>query len=161
MQYAQTWLDYIESDSRGGTVGGTYRATMQAVNSRPLISALLRRDRRVIGSYLRRRDNLFASMQSGVNTAEFIRALQAAGVIRQDIDAAVIVHILELLGYGQLAIAEFKPQDQSPPYETVMEALADLMDRALLPEGGGDSQAGKAIFRQVTAAARAQLEQVK
>src|SRR5262245_4778639 len=161
MQYAQTWLDEIEADPRGGTVGGAYRATMRAVNSRPLISALLRRDRRVIGNYLRQRDNLFAGLQSGVNTAEFIRALQAAGAIRQDIEAAMIVHILELVGYGQLTIEEFKPRDQSPPYEAVMAALADLMDRALVPEGGGNAEAGKAIFRQITSAARAQMEQVR
>jgi hypothetical protein len=42
-----------------------------------------------------------------------------------------------------------------------MEALADLMDRGLRPDGGGDSEAGKAIFRQITAAARAQMEQAK
>jgi hypothetical protein len=42
-----------------------------------------------------------------------------------------------------------------------MEALADIMDRALLPEDGGNSEADKAIFRQITAAARAQMEQSK
>jgi hypothetical protein len=35
------------------------------------------------------------------------------------------------------------------------------MDRALLPEDGGNSEAGKIIFRQITAAARAQMEQIK
>jgi AcrR family transcriptional regulator len=161
IQYAQTWLAHVEADPRGGTIGGSYRATMRAVNSRPLITALLRRDRRVIGNYLRQRDNLFSRMESGVNTADFIRALQAAGAVRQDIDAAMIVHIVELLGYGQLTIEDFKPPDQCPPYEAVMEALADLMDRALLPGDGGNSEAGKAIFQQITAAARAQLEQIK
>ncbi len=42
-----------------------------------------------------------------------------------------------------------------------MEALADMLDRALLPEDGGDSEARKAIFRQITAAARAQMEQIQ
>ena len=47
-----------------------------------------------------------------------------------------------------------------------MEALADMMDRALRPEDGApgtgaSSEAGKAISRQITAAARAQLEQIK
>src|SRR5512135_3642128 len=44
LQYAQTWLEYIETDSRGGTIGGFYRAIFHAVNSRPLIAAMLRRD---------------------------------------------------------------------------------------------------------------------
>jgi AcrR family transcriptional regulator len=160
-QYAQAWLEQIEADPRGGSVGGTYRALFHAVNRRPLIAAMLRRDRRVMGAYLRKRDNIFAQMVSGVNPPDFIQALQGAGAIRQDIDAAVIVHILEILSYGQLIIGDFKPQDQFPPYDAVMEALAEMMDRALRPEGEGNSEAGKAIFRQITAAARAQMEQIK
>ena len=166
MQYAQTWLEQIEADPRGGTIGGFYRATFHAVNRRPLIAAMLRRDRRVVGNYLRKRDNLFARMYSGVNTPGFFQALQAAGAIRQDIDAAVILHIIEMLSYGQLTIGDFKPPDQFPPYDAVMEALADMMDRALLPEDGApgtgaNSEAGKAIVRQITASARAQMEQIK
>src|SRR5512142_2088661 len=66
MQYAETWLEYIEADPRGGTFGGSYRAIFHAVNRRPLIAAMLRRDRRVIGNYLRKRGNLFTQMLSGV-----------------------------------------------------------------------------------------------
>lgn len=161
LHYAQTWLELIEADPRGGTIGGVYRAIFHAVNRRPLIAAMLRRDRRIIGNYLRKRDNPFSQMLSEVNTLAFFQALQAAGVIRQDIDAAVIEHIVEMLSYGQLTIGEFKPLDQFPPYDAVMEALADLMDRALLPEDGGNSEAGKVIIRQITAAARAQLEQIQ
>ncbi len=174
LQYAQTWLEYIEADPRGGTIGGFYRAIFHAVNRRPLIAAMLRRDRRVVGSYLRKRDNIFSQMVSGVNTLAFFQALQAAGAIRQDIDAAVILHIVEMLSYGQLTIGDFKPPDQFPPYDAVMEALADMMDRALAPQGGApegagtgapgtdaSSEAGKEIVRQITAAARAQMEQIK
>jgi AcrR family transcriptional regulator len=167
LQYAQIWLEFIEADPRGGTIGGFYRAIFHAVNRCPLIAAMLRRDRRVIGNYLRKRDNIFTQMVSGVNTAEFFRALQAAGAIRRDIDAEVILHIVEMLSYGQLTIGDFKSSDQFPPYDAVMEALADMMDRALLPQAGdasgtgGNSEAGKAIVRQITAAARAQMEQIK
>jgi TetR/AcrR family acrAB operon transcriptional repressor len=166
LQYARTWLAQIEADPRGGTVGGFYRATMHAVNRHPLIAALMRRDRRVIGNYLRKRDNIFTQMLSGVDTLTFFQALQAAGTIRRDIDAAVIEHIVEMLSYGQLTIGDFKPADQSPPYDAVMEALADIMDRALQPEHGAsglgaNSEAGKVIVQQITAAARAQMEQIK
>lgn len=161
MQYAQTWLEQIEADPRGGTIGGYYRALFHAVNSRPLIAAMMRRDRRVIGNYLRKRDNIFAQMNSEVDTLGFFQALQAAGAIRQDMDAALILHVVEMLSYGQLTIGDFKAPDQFPPYDAVMQALADMMDRALLPADGGNSEAGKAIVRQITAAARAQLERIK
>ena len=175
MQYAETWLEQIEADPRGGTIGGFYRAIFHAVNRHPLIAAIMRRDRRVIGNYLRKRDNIFTQMLSGVDTLAFFQALQAAGAIRQDFDAAVIEHIIEMLSYGQLTISDFKPPDQSPPYDAVMEALADMMDRALAPRNessrseaalSGDasspgSEAAKAIIRQITTAARAQMEQIK
>ncbi len=165
LQYAQIWLEQIEADPRGGTIGGFYRANFYAVNSRPLIAAMLRRDRRVVGNYLRKHDNIFTQMLSGVNTIAFFQALQAAGAIRQDIDAAVIEHIVEMLSYGQLTIGDFKPADQSPPYDAVMEALADMMDRALRPADGAtgtdNSEAGKVIVQQITAAARAQMEQIR
>jgi hypothetical protein len=67
---------------------------------------------------------------------------------------------MEMLFYGQLTIGDIKPLDQFPPCDAVMEALADMIDRALLPEDGGNSEVGKAIFRQITAA-RAQMEQIK
>jgi hypothetical protein len=60
-----------------------------------------------------------------------------------------------------LTIGDFKPSDQFPPYELVMEALSDMMDRALIQADGPSSEAGKAIVRKITAEARAQLEQVK
>lgn len=165
LQYAQTWLEQIEADPRGGTIGGFYRAIFHAVNGRPLIAAMLRRDRRVVGNYLRKRDNIFTQMLSGVNTLAFFQALQEAGTIRRDIDAAVIEHVVEMLSYGQLTIGDFKPTDQSPPYQAVMDALADMMDRALQPEAGAPgadgSEAGKAIVREITAAAREQMEQIK
>jgi AcrR family transcriptional regulator len=161
MLYSQTWLEQMEADPRGGTIGGFYRATFHSVNRHPLIAAMLRCDRRVIGNYLRKRGNLFTQMLSGVNTLAYFQALQTAGAIRQDIDAAVINHIVEILSYGQLTIGDFKPPDQFPPDDAVMEALADMMNRALMPADGGNSAAGKAITRQITEAARAQLEQIK
>jgi len=161
LEYSQTWLEHIEANPGGGTVGGVYRALYHAVNGRPLMAAMMRRDRRVIGNYLLKRDNIFARMLTGVNTLEFFRALQAAGAIRQDIDATVIEHILEMLSYGQLTIGDFKPLNEFPPYDAVMEALADMLDRALRPEDGGDGEASKAVMRQITTAARAQLERIR
>jgi TetR/AcrR family acrAB operon transcriptional repressor len=161
LEYARTWLELVESDPRGGTVGGYYRATLSAVNSRPLIAALMRRDPRIVGSYLRQRDNLFAWNQAGPIVLELLRSLQKAGTIRKDVDAGVAAHIIEMLGYGQLSIAEWKPADQLPPYNLVMETLADMMDRALTPEGGGNNQAGKAVVRRFVARVIAQLERVK
>src|SRR5262249_34122205 len=125
----------------------------------PLIASLMRRDRRVIGNYLRKPDNIFAWMQAGSISVNFIEALQAAGAIRQDIDPPVAAHLLEALSYGQLTIGDFKRTDQLPPVPVVLEALADLMERWLSPEDGGNSEAGKDVIRQIVATTRERLLQ--
>lgn len=122
---------------------------------------MMRRDRRIIGHYLRKPDNLFAWIQTGSISVDFIKAMQAAGAVRQNIDPAVAAHIIDILAYGQLTIGDFKPPDQFPPYDVVMETIAEVMDRLLTPKDGGHSEAGKAVIRQVVAAAKAHLEQLK
>lgn len=160
LRYSNAWLEAIEADPGGGTLGGFYRAVSQAVNSRPLIGALIRRDSAVIGAFLRKSDSVALRMAAAVDMTHFIEALMQAGAVRQDIDAAVLGHILEILSYGQLTIGKLRPSVQFPPYEMVIDTLADLLDRALLPQGGGTSEAGKAFFRQLAATTRAQMMQI-
>jgi AcrR family transcriptional regulator len=161
LQYAQIWLKTIEADLRGGTIGGYFRATLRAINSRPFIASIMRRDRRIIGNFLRKKDNPFAWMQTEAMTLDFIQSLQAAGAVRKDVDPAVMAHILDIVAYGQLTIGDLIPPDRFPPYDEVMEAIAEMMDRLLTPEDGGDSEAGKAVFRQIVAAAQARLAEVR
>ena len=160
-QYSQIWLEALESDPRGGTIGGFYRALFRAVSSRPLMSSLLRRDRRVLGNYLRKPDTLVDQMEPAAGTVDLIKALQVVGAVRQDLDPEVTAHLLETLSYGQLTIADFKSPDQLPPFPVVMEALADMMDRWLLPEDRGNSEAGKEAMRQIVAASKERLEQMR
>jgi len=154
MQYSQTCLEALEADPRGGTVGGFYRAIFRAVNSRPLMASIMRRDRRVLGNYLRKPGNPFVWVDAGSITVDLIHTLQAAGAVRQDLDPEVTAHLLETVSYGQLTIGDFKSPEQFPPFSVVMEALASMMDRWLLPEDGGNSEAGKEVFRQIFAATK-------
>ncbi len=159
--YGQTWQAYLESDPRSGTIGGIFRGVLHAINSRPLMAAIVRRDRRVLGSYLHKPDGLLYSLQTASVGVELIQALQAAGTVRKDIDASVAAHILDMLSYGQLTISDIKSPDTFPAYEVVMETMADMMDHWLTPEDGGNSEAGKAVLRQISAVAGAQFEQMK
>lgn len=159
LQYGQTWLDHIEDDPRGGTIGGIYRAVLYAINSQPFMAAIVKRDRAVWGKYLRKPDNLFASMQSGSMWVDTLHAMQDAGAVRQDVDVAVMAHIMDILGYGMVAIDDIKDPEDSPPMDVVMETIADMMDQILTPEDGGNVEAGKAIIRRLAATARAQFGQ--
>jgi TetR/AcrR family acrAB operon transcriptional repressor len=161
LQYAQTWLERIETDPRGGTIGGIYRAVLYAINSRPLMSAIMKRDRRVVGNYLRKPGNMFESMQSKAINIDFLKALQAAGAVRQDVDPRLMSHIMDVVSYGLLTVGDFRQHEELPPYETVMETIADMLDRLLTPPDGGNSDAGKEVIRQLAATAQAQFERMQ
>ncbi|MBZ0288466.1 MAG: TetR/AcrR family transcriptional regulator [Anaerolineae bacterium] len=161
VQYAQIWLEHIEADPRGGTIGGIYRAVLYAINSRPLMATIMKRDRRIVGNYLRKPGNMFESMQSSSLNIDFVQALQAAGAVRQDVDPLLMSHIMDVLSYGLVTIGDFRKPEELPPYETVMETIADMLDRLLTPDDGGNSEAGKAVIRQLAATARVQFEQMQ
>ncbi len=158
--YAQTWLERIEADPWGGTVGGLIRSTLYAINSRPLMAAITKRDKRVFGSYIHKPKNVFASMQAQSITTDLTREMQEAGAIRRDVDAAVIAYLIDTLFLGLVGTAE-GPGDQAvPSFDALTEGAGALLDRGLAPDGGGDSEAGKVVIRRLAAAAaREQFEQ--
>ena len=57
--YTEIWLDRLEADEAGGTMAGLYKNSLYAMNSRPFMMALFRRDERILGNYLRKPGNLF------------------------------------------------------------------------------------------------------
>jgi TetR/AcrR family acrAB operon transcriptional repressor len=161
LEYSLAWLEHIEADPRGGTIGGIYRAVLYAIKSRPFMAAIMRRDRQIVGRYLRKPDNLFASMQSSSLNVELLRALQEVGAVRQDIDPVVTAHILDMLSYGMITIGDFKNPNELPPYDVLMEVMADMVDRLLTPEDGGNVKGGKAVIRQIAAQSRAYFERMQ
>jgi TetR/AcrR family acrAB operon transcriptional repressor len=155
-RYGDAWLARTEADPQGGTLGGVYKNALHTVNASPLMAVIFRQDMRILGSYLRKPGNLFATRQANLMRVEFIQMLQEAGTVRKDVDPAVLAHIIEMLGYGFVSIGDFKDPAQMPSFEAVFETIADMMDRAFTEENS-DSEAGKAAIRRNVAAARAQL----
>ncbi len=161
--YTENWLDGLEADDAGGTMAGLYKNSLYAMNSSPFMSALFRQDARVLGNYLRKPGNLFQSLRQQQGESEryiFVKMMQEAGAIRQDLDAKVIAHVMDILAYGLVGMKDLLPQDDIPPLEDVIEGIAAIMDRALTPADGGNSEAGKAIVRQIVEQGRLRLEQM-
>lgn len=157
-RYGEAWLAAVEADPQGGALGGIYKNVLYGLNNSRFMAAIFRQDPRILGNYLHKPNNIFRSMEAYAMRAEFIQAMQEAGAVRQDVDPAVIAHIMEMLGFGLVSIADFKDPAQMPPFEAVFEAIALMMDRAFTPEGGGDSEAGKAVIRRITAATRERFD---
>jgi AcrR family transcriptional regulator len=160
-RYSEKWLELIEADPQGGTMASVYKNTLYAMNSNPFMAAIFKQDRRMMGSYIRKENNLFQRMGRGASRSEFLEMLQAAGVIRQDIDPKIIAHIMNMFSVALVSIDEVMPADEIPPIGDIIEAIADLMHRALTPADGGNSEAGKVIIHQIMDITRQQLRQMK
>ncbi|MCA9905858.1 MAG: TetR/AcrR family transcriptional regulator [Anaerolineae bacterium] len=160
-RFAEDWLQRIEADPDGGRLGGMYKNMLYALSSSPFLAATFRQDGRVFGNYLRKPDNFFRNIQIGDNRSpryEFVKRMQDAGALRQDIDAKVIAHIMNMLAFGMIGMDEIVPAQEIPPLNDLIEGIATIMDRALTPDGV-DSEIGKAIVRQIFDVTRHEYEQ--
>lgn len=155
--YARRWVEAVEADPQGGRIGGMYRCALKVLNDNAVMSAMLRRDAGVFGNYLRRPGNFLAASRSGTSRKEFVTAMQQAGAIRRDVDPAVTAHIMNMLSYGLVAMAQVMNSSDIPPTDDILEGIADLLDRALSPADGGDGEAGKVIVRSMYEAGAARL----
>ncbi len=160
-KYSDTWLGLLEADPRGGTIGGMYKNVLYALNSSPFMSAMFRQDGRVLGNYLRKPGNLFRDKRNRSTRYEFVKMMQDAGAIRQDIDPKITAHIMNMLAYGLVGMEAIMDKEDIPPPDDIIEGIADFMDRALTPTDGDYSAAGKAIVRQIVEAARRKMESVE
>ena len=156
-QYALTWVANIEADPQGGSIGGMYKNMLQALSGSPFMAATFKQDGRVLGTYLRQPDNMFRRQQFRGTRQEFIAMMQDAGQVRADLDPRVTAHIMNMLAYGLIAMDDIMDKDDIPATEAIINGIADFMERALQPAGGGDSDVGKAIIRQLVATSQQQL----
>ena len=140
------WLERIQADPEGGTLFGIYRHGFLTLLAHPLMMAFYTKESVVLGDYVRQRGPAVYTRPYLLNRA-LVQQLQAAGLIRQDLRADVLNHILMIISVGLFSISELIPQEQAPPYEEVADALAGMVQRALAPAQPGDSEQGKRAFR--------------
>lgn len=157
MRYGEVWLRYVETEETGGTVGSVYRAVLAALQQTPFLATILTRDEAVFGKYLRKPDNLFASLQTPSLTLSFLQALQTANAIRKDVDLEAVAYIMDVLAAG-LVDPQQTTGRAAPPYTALLDTTAEMLDRLLTPTEG-NREAGKAVLRQFAATARQHFTQ--
>ncbi len=156
---SEAWFEAVMADPAGGTLGGMYKATLLGLHRSPFMAAMMTRDGALLGRYIRRPGNVFEAASRGHHTRhEVITMLQDAGAVRDDLDAKVIAHIMNMISFGMISVGDVVPADEVPPFEDTLEGIATVMDRALTPRNArAASAAGKAVLEQVYTAARTQL----
>ena len=154
--YSSVWLERLETDPNGGTIGSMYKTTLYALNTSPFMTALFKRDSRILGSYLHKPDNFFRKQQEYNTRFIFVKMMQDAGAMRTDLDANVVAHIMDMLAYGLVSMNDVKNEAFIPPTNDTIEAIADIMDKALTPDNV-NPDAGKEILRQLMDTAQKRL----
>jgi len=144
----------IEADPAGGTLAAIYRHSILALERSPLLVAVLTFDARVLGDYVRRQDPAIFARRF-LYGEEFVRRMQAAGLMRADLEPATTAYVMGILSFGLVGIRQLAPEIPAPSLERLADALADLVDRGLatthadtaVADASPASDAGKQAFR--------------
>jgi len=145
-RYVERWLQLMDEDPGGGTFAGIYMNSLKVVNESPFMQAIFKRDTKVLGNFSREGHYFRNRTQM---RRDFVKMMQQAGAIRDDISAEVIAHIMNMLGVGFVYIGDFVEADKQPPFDDVMTALGLILDTSLTPPGDSHSDTAKAIIQQL------------
>lgn len=159
-EFTEEWMALVEKDPKGGQLHALYRHSLVVIERRPLLKALMTQDKRVLGDFFRRQDKALFARRNGFSL-EFVRLLQSVGVVRADIDPRQVAYMLNCIKAGMVFVDEMMPVEELLPLDEAMNSVADFIERAFAPEGGGDSEAGKAVIRSIASALQTQWAQGK
>lgn len=159
LKYGHLWLGYIEADPQGGTVGSVYRSILKALQQTPLLAAIVTRSEGTFGKYLRRPDNVFSSIQTPTLMRDLLAAMQEKDAIREDVNVDAMAYIMDGMSASMVdsSVVGDRP---APDYEVLLETMAEMLDRMLTPEGGGNLEAGKQVIREFAVNAGQYLSQM-
>ena len=161
VKYGENWLELINEDPIGGTIGGMYKNMLYALSGSKFMAATFRKDGRILGNYLRKPGNFFQATDSKQNSRyDFVKMMQEAGAVRKDIDPEIIAHIMNMLSYGLIAMSDIMPQENIPSTDKIVEGIALIMDSALTIEGANNN-IGKEIINHIADAKREQHLQLQ
>lgn len=128
----------IERDPRGGLLSRMYTYILGAVYERPLAKTLFVIDREALNAIMRNSSSYAYTPSIGIR-GELIEALQAAGMVRADVDARQLSSILSTVSAGMALTA---PHDD---LDLIIDGLSTLLARGVDADVD-DTTPGKAVF---------------
>jgi TetR/AcrR family acrAB operon transcriptional repressor len=148
LRLLQSVVDRLEADPDGGTLANIYRHSLLAIGSNPLVLAAFTFDARVLGDYVRRQDpSIFARRM--LFGEEFVRRMQAANLMRPDLDPNTTAYVMGVLSFGLLSIRELGPSVPMPSLEALADAVADLVRHGLATDDRQAARVGRDAFRRL------------
>jgi hypothetical protein len=132
-------VDDIERDPEGGKLSRIYYYTLSAVYERPLARTLYTSDRDAMNSIMRHANSFKYIPGVGIR-ADLIETMQRVGMVRRDVDAGTVSHMLTIFSAG---LALTAPHDD---IDRVVRGVTDLLAQVVDEENVVDTTPGKAAF---------------
>jgi len=134
----RSMVDDIERDPDGGRLSRIYFYTLSAVYERPLARTLYTLDREAMNTIMRSA-NSFRYMPGVGIRADLIETMQRVGMVRRDVDAGTVSHMLTIFSAG---LALTAPHDD---LDRIVRGVTDLLAR-VVDEDVVDTAPGKAAY---------------
>lgn len=128
----------IDRDPRGGLLSRMYTYILSSVYERPLAKTLFIIDRESLNAIMRTSHSFSYTPSVGIRS-DLIEQLQAAGMVRHDVDARTVSSVLSACSAG---LALTAPHDD---LDAIIDGLATLISRGVDADVT-DTSAGKAVF---------------
>ena len=157
-RFSYAWMEIVEADPKGGLMSGMYIAMLSAMHKDVFITAMMSQDGQFFGSYMFKPNSLFKQQYQQNTRHEFIKMMQEVGCVRKELDPLTTAHVMNIISHGLVSIGQVVNEANIPPIEDTIKTLAYIMDKALTPDDGGDSEAGKQVLRQIVKGAIADFE---
>jgi AcrR family transcriptional regulator len=132
-------VDNIERDPDGGRLSRIYYYTLSAVYERPLARTLYTVDRNAMNAIMRSAHSFKYIPGVGIR-ADLIETMQRAGMVRRDVDAGTVSHMLTIFSAGLALTAPHNDLDR------IVRGVTDLLAQVVDEENIVDTTSGKAAF---------------
>jgi AcrR family transcriptional regulator len=132
-------VDHIERDPDGGRLSRIYYYTLSAVYERPLARTLYTVDRDAMNAIMRSANSFKYIPGVGIR-ADLIETMQRAGMVRRDVDAGTVSHMLTIFSAGLALTAPHEDLDR------IVRGVTDLLAQVVDEENVVDTTPGKAAF---------------
>lgn len=149
-------LRRVEFDPSGEKIGHVLAHGMAAVAANAVLRVLYSRDAQTLGDLLRARRTQLTARRYDMGL-DLVKVLQAAGLVRTDLPAEHIGHVLTIISVGLVSVGEFYDPERFPDFDALAASLGEMIQSALEPSDGGGSSENKSIMiahlvrqRQVT-----------
>lgn len=138
----------IEADPEGGTFTAFFKHGFMSLRENDFLFALYTNDLKLLGKYMSMLDlgSMYAQRLAFSN--QFLRAMQQAGTVRQNIDVATVGFVISSMQLGMLRMIELMDDDYIPAFDRMLDVTTGMIQRYIEPEVPGDMEAGKAVLKQ-------------